>query len=80
MGRGSFLMIFIGYHGCLSGSFNCCSGRVVLLLVLLPEWGEWEEVASVSEAPFDVPLHPLLRLSALVAVPDRCHKDMLHLR
>ncbi len=79
MGRGSFLAFFIGYHGCHLGYFICCRGRVVLLLVLLPEWGEWEEVASVSEAPLDVPLHPLLRLSALVAVPHRCHKNMLHL-
>ena len=62
MGRGSFLMIFIGFHGCLLGYFICSSGRAVLLRVLLPEWGEWE-------APLDVPLHPLLRLSALVAIP-----------
>ena len=69
MGRGSFLSFFIGLHGRLSGSFNCSNGLVVLLRVLLPEWGEWEEVTSVPEAPFDVPLHPLLRLSALVAIP-----------
>ncbi len=39
------------------GYFNCCSGRVGLLLALLSHWGEWKEVALVAEAPVDEPLH-----------------------
>ncbi len=64
---------------CFLGYFNCFSGRVGLLRALLSQRGKGDEVALVAEAPVDVPLYPLLRLPRLVAVPQRCHKDMLHL-
>ncbi len=65
--------------GCFLRYFNCCSGRVGLLLVLLSQRGKWEEVALMAEVPVDVPLHPLLRFPRLVAVPHRAHERVLPL-
>ncbi len=62
--------IFNGFPGSSLRYFNCCSGRAGLLLVLLPQWWEWEEVAPLAE-PVDVPLHRFLRFPRLVAVPHR---------
>jgi hypothetical protein len=63
--------------GHFSRYFNSCSRRFGLLLVLLSQWGEWEEVALVAEAPVDVPLLPLLGQPRLVAVPHRAHECVL---
>ncbi len=71
MGSGRLSGIFNGCPSCSLRYFNCCSGRVGLLLVLLPKRREWEEVAPVGEPPVDVPLHPLLGLPRLVAVPHQ---------
>ncbi len=65
--------------GCFSRNFNCCSGRVRLLLVLLSQRGKWEEVALMAESSVDVHLHPLLRFPRLVAVPHRAHEHVLPL-
>ncbi len=69
MDRGRISGIFKVCQGSCSRYFNCCSGRVGLLLVILSQRGKWEEVALVAEAPVDVPLHPLLRFPRLVVVP-----------
>ncbi len=63
--------------GHFSRYFNCCSGRVGLLLVLLSQRGKREGVALMAEPPVDVPLDTLLRFPRLVAVPNRRKERML---
>jgi hypothetical protein len=53
------------------GSFNFRSWLVGLLGYVLPQRGEGEEVALVSEPPADVPLQPLLALPPGMPPEDR---------